>query len=221
LVSSASASPLSAPPPLATTERASLCDLFDEVGPQAPTLCSGWEAAHLAAHLCLRESNTWDTVKTALAGMSASALENLLRECEYPELVARLRRGPSTLSVFAVPQVDRVAGTLEFFVHHEDVRRASPGWSMRDLSAQAQDEIWSRLRLFARVVMRRAPGGAELHRSDSDDFVKAAKGADTVVVRGLPSELALFAFGRTDVAKVELDGSTTAVSALRGARFGI
>jgi uncharacterized protein (TIGR03085 family) len=208
-------------PSLATTERAGLCDLFDEVGPNAPTLCSGWDTAHLAAHLCLRESNSWDAVKTSLAGMSASALEDLLRGCEYPELVARLRRGPSTLSVFALPQVDRVAGTLEFFVHHEDVRRASPGWSVRDLPTPAQDEIWSRLRLFARVVMRRAPVGAELSRSDTEDVARAAKGADTVVVRGLPSELALFAFGRKEVAKVELDGSATAVSALQSARFGI
>src|SRR5215467_11727435 len=39
----------------ARDERAALCALFDETGPQAPTLCAGWRTADLAAHLVLRE----------------------------------------------------------------------------------------------------------------------------------------------------------------------
>ena len=39
----------------AQSERHALCDLMDEVGPDAPTLCGGWTAAHLAAHLVVRE----------------------------------------------------------------------------------------------------------------------------------------------------------------------
>ncbi|HBA95165.1 MAG TPA: TIGR03085 family protein, partial [Acidimicrobiaceae bacterium] len=40
---------------LAQAERAALCDLLLDVGPEAPTLCEGWTAAHMAAHLVLRE----------------------------------------------------------------------------------------------------------------------------------------------------------------------
>ena len=41
----------------AKSERADLCDLFDQVGPDAPTLCRGWDAHDLAAHLWIREND--------------------------------------------------------------------------------------------------------------------------------------------------------------------
>ncbi len=40
---------------LAQQERQGLCDLFVELGPDAPTLCDGWTASDLAAHLVVRE----------------------------------------------------------------------------------------------------------------------------------------------------------------------
>ena len=36
-------------------ERTALCDLLDRLGPEAPTLCTGWTTYDLAAHLALRE----------------------------------------------------------------------------------------------------------------------------------------------------------------------
>ncbi len=36
-------------------ERALLCELFDELGPYAPTLSGEWDTHHLAAHLVARE----------------------------------------------------------------------------------------------------------------------------------------------------------------------
>src|SRR5918999_422676 len=41
----------------ARSERADLCDLLDKVGPDAPTLCRGWNAHDLAAHLWIREND--------------------------------------------------------------------------------------------------------------------------------------------------------------------
>ena len=41
----------------AQIERQELCDLFESVGPDHPTLCEGWTAADLAAHLVLRENS--------------------------------------------------------------------------------------------------------------------------------------------------------------------
>ena len=43
------------PPTLAQQERNTLCDLFVELGSEAPTLCEGWSTADLAAHLVVRE----------------------------------------------------------------------------------------------------------------------------------------------------------------------
>ena len=39
----------------AQTERAALCELFAEVGPDAHTLCGEWTTRDLAAHLVVRE----------------------------------------------------------------------------------------------------------------------------------------------------------------------
>ena len=36
-------------------EREQLCDVLDELGPQAPTLLASWTTHDLAAHLVLRE----------------------------------------------------------------------------------------------------------------------------------------------------------------------
>jgi len=43
------------PPSLAQQERMALCDLFVELGSDAPTLCAGWLTADLATHLVVRE----------------------------------------------------------------------------------------------------------------------------------------------------------------------
>ena len=110
----------------AKAERAALCDLFDQVGPDAPTLCEGWLTHDLAAHLWLRETDP-----VAAGGVVAKPLAGLLerRRAEtktrwpYAELVDKVRNGPARFSVFAIPGVDEGANTTEFFVHHEDVRR--------------------------------------------------------------------------------------------------
>ncbi len=44
-----------ATPSLAQQERGTLSDLLLEYGPDAPTLCEGWTAADLAAHIVVRE----------------------------------------------------------------------------------------------------------------------------------------------------------------------
>ena len=36
--------------------RRTLCEVFDDVGPDAPTLCEGWATRDLAAHLVVRET---------------------------------------------------------------------------------------------------------------------------------------------------------------------
>ena len=41
----------------AQSERAALCDLFDRLGSDAPTLCQGWDTHDLASHLWIREND--------------------------------------------------------------------------------------------------------------------------------------------------------------------
>ncbi len=204
---------------VAQTERALLCDLLDSLGPDALTLAGDWDTHRLAAHLRLREGNPAQLVKLVLAGGRQQAVEELVAESDYSQLVSNLRSGPPPVSLFTLPHVDHHANALEFFVHHEDVRRAQPGWTARELPTWVEDELWARIRVFAKVLVRRSPVGVELARTDAEDASRVAKKSDPVVVRGLPSEVTLFAFGRAAVASVELDGSPRAVAAIQAATF--
>src|SRR5688572_5420220 len=137
--------------PLVEGERAELADLLDELGPDASTCCAGWTTAHLAAHLVVRERRP-DAMPgfglgeiglgAPLAAWSNLQQERLRRSTPYAEVVSRLRSGPPGWSPLAWPAIDRLVNTAEFAIHLEDVRRAQPDWSPRELPRSAQDELW-------------------------------------------------------------------------------
>jgi hypothetical protein len=79
--------------------------------------------------------------------------------------VDEIRSGPPALSVFRVPGMDERLNTVEYFVHHEDVRRGADGWEPRDIGAGLTEYLWQRLR-SARYIFRKAPVGIELVRDD-------------------------------------------------------
>ena len=110
----------------ATDERRALCALLDKTGPDAPTLCEGWTTGDLAAHLVLRERRPDAAAGVAggpLAGYTARVQQRLRDRIPFPDLVRMIRSGPPRLSVMALPGVDERANSVEYFVHHEDVRR--------------------------------------------------------------------------------------------------
>ena len=149
-------------------ERLALCALLDETGPDAPTLCEGWTTGDMAAHLVLRERRPDAAAGVAggpLAGYTARVQQRLKDRTPFPDLVRMIRSGPPRLSVMALPGVDERANAVEFFVHHEDVRRGAPGWEPRELGRGESDMLWRRLRL-ARFMLRKAPVGVELARDD-------------------------------------------------------
>lgn len=210
-------------PRFSRTERAQLCDLLGSLSPAAPTLCSPWTTYALAAHLVLRERHpvtATGIVVPALAPLADRAMRRLQDRHGYDGLVELVRSGPPKWSPFGLPGFAEAANVVEMFVHHEDVRRALPGWSARDLDYAAQSSLWGRLRAMGRVLARRSPAGLGLVRTDSPDSVRVKSGEPPVVLRGLPSELLLFCFGRQSVAEVELEGDQDAVAKLRTARLG-
>jgi uncharacterized protein (TIGR03085 family) len=200
-------------------ERARLCLLLDELGPNAPTLSGDWDTHHLAAHLRVREGHPLRQIQTALPGKAANAIESRVAQGDFEALVAEVRGGPPRLTVYGTAKTDRLLNTLEFFVHHEDVRRAVPSWPARQLPQWAQNQIWAQTRIFTKLIMRKSPVGVVLARSDRQDSVLAVRGSAPAVLRGLPSELTLFAFGRGDVADVELTGPAESVALLRATDF--
>jgi len=205
-------------------ERLALCALLDKTGPDAPTLCEGWTTGDLAAHLVLRERRpdaAAGVLGGPLAGYTARVQRQIRTRIPYPDLVRMIRSGPPPFSVMAVPGMDERLNLVEYFVHHEDVRRGAPGWEPRPITAGESDLLWQRLRT-AKFMLRRAPVGVELARDEAGADGRAyritAKNATPVVtVIGSPAELTMWVLGRTAAARVRFDGTDAAVQTLTGA----
>lgn len=207
---------------LARTEREALCDLALELGPDAPTLSGEWTVKDLVVHLLVREGSpaAVGIVVAPLARLTESASARLARN-DLPVLVERLRQGPPLYSPFRIGVVDRMANTLEYFVHHEDIRRAQAEWEPRDLDRRVQDALWKAIRVAGKALVRSASVGVTLERTDTSERAALKEAPAAVVVRGLPAELVMFVYGRQDQASVELDGAPSDVAALTGADLGI
>ncbi|MER5728058.1 TIGR03085 family metal-binding protein [Streptomyces sp. NPDC002138] len=206
----------------AKRERLLLADLLESAGPQAPTLCDGWLTRELAAHVVVRERRP-DAAGGILLNVLKARLDKAMAEYAakpYEELIQLIRTGPPRMSVYSLKQIDEAANAVEFYVHAEDVRRAQPDWTPRELDPVFSDALWSRLEKLARLAGRRAPVGLVLRRRNGQTAV-AHKGTPVVTVTGEPGELTLFCFGRQDAARVDLSGEKDAVATLTTARLGL
>lgn len=203
----------------AKRERLLLADLLETAGPTAPTLCEGWQTRDLAAHVVVRERRP-DAAGGLLIKQLASRLDKAMEEFAakpYEELIQLIRTGPPRFSPFQLKQIDEASNTIEFYVHTEDVRRAQPEWSPRELDPVFQDALWSRLERTARLMGRSAATGLVLRRPDGRTAV-AHRGTPVVTATGEPSELLLFLYGRQDAAKVDLAGDDDAITKLHGGK---
>ena len=204
-------------PSFARRERHALCDLALELGPDAPTLCGEWSVEDLVAHLLVRETRPLGALGLVVPGLEGVTERNMasFRRRGLPAMVGALR--DPGLTPYALPPVERLANTMEYFVHHEDLRRAQPGWRPRPLDQRDQSRIWSAVRPFGRLLVRRAGVPVALRRSDTGATTTLRRGADPVVLTGLPSEIALRLFGRRQVDKLELEGPAARVATFREA----
>jgi len=206
---------------LATAERAAICDTLDEVGPDRPTLCTGWTSGDLLAHLLVRERQPWAAGGVAVPAM-APITERAMQgwaSTPWADRVALLRGGPPLWSPWRIPTFDRLGNDAEFFVHHEDVRRGEPGWEPRPSDPAREAQLWALLGRMGRLLYRRSPVGVVLARPTGERHV-AKSGGQTVTVTGEPAELLLHGFGRT-ATRVELSGNDADVAALAAASRGV
>lgn len=204
-------------------ERLRFCDTLLDVGPDAPTLCDGWDARDLAAHVVVRErrpDGAAGVVIKPLAGYTEK-VQSKVATSEWTELVDTVRQGPPKWSPMRLGAVDRAANTIEFFVHHEDLRRVSEPWEPRELPGGLVDDLHTGLARAVKLIARKAPAGLVLEPTDGHGAIVAKKGEPSVTVRGPVGELVLFVYGRQDHARVELDGEPAAVEAMRAASFGV
>ncbi|OAA25638.1 TIGR03085 family protein [Frankia sp. EI5c] len=224
----------------ARVRREILADLLRELGPASPTLCAGWTAHDLAAHLVTRERAPWagpGLVVGALHGVTERAERATMRAHRYPELVEMFRCGPPWWHPARLTPVDDAANLVEFYVHTEDLRRAAPGYTPADPfggagggrvggglasnppaddAAVDRDAMWAALRLIGLAGFRHSEVGVVVERTDAPGRLALRRREPVVEIVGPPEELLLFAFGRRAAAQVELRGDPEAVAHLAG-----
>lgn len=223
-------------PHFAVLERRALAETLRRTDPDTPTLSGMWTAAQLAAHLVLRERSAVELLgrlpNKRMQQIAQRQIDNLVAKQPYAQIVAAVDSGPSwrdltlplpTALVWAVPAVRERANLIEYLVHHEDVRRAQPNWTPRDLPTDLVGEVWRRLPVTIRLTMRRVPVGVALAWPGRGEVrtPRAKLRGPKVTVTGDPVELLLFAFGRRSVAQVKLDGSPEDVATVTQAPLGL
>ena len=201
---------------LAQQERTTLCDLFVELGPAAPTLCEGWLTSDLAAHLVVRERRPDSgpgLVWPPLAGYTDKVRRAVRDRTPWEKLVKTVRRGPPLL----LRPFDGPMNTVEFFIHVEDVRRAREGWEPRPIPSELADALWARVgpggmakKVPATIVIT-SPGRADKERGTGPRLTLA----------GDPGELTMFGSGRQGAARVDISGDATLAAQLRAAPLGV
>lgn len=207
---------------VAAAERAALLDLFERLGPDAPTLCEGWTTHDLAAHLVARERRpqaVLGLIVPPLHGLTENA-ERRMREQPYDVLVQRLRVGPPLWSAGGALR-GRWKGSTdvhEYYVHHEDVRRLVDP-APRDADAELDAALWKRVRVMGSALTRRAQVGIVVRTPDGRSE-RVRRGSDAAVLLGTPAELFLWLNGRRSVAQVEVQGTPSARQAALAARLG-
>ena len=203
-------------------EREQLCDLFLEVGPEAPTLCEGWATLDLAAHLVMREHDPRSGLAILGGDRFAKLEESLMskgRAKGYETLVERLRSGPP-LVPWRLPGLRTVLNLNEWFVHHEDVRRAN-GQAPRPDRPDLDDALWDMVGRTGRMAVRGLKGAGLDIDAPGHGHRTLKKAEPRVTLTGAPQEVVLFVNGRRDAAQVELAGDGAALEAVATARLGI
>lgn len=190
--------------PIDQREREELCDLFLNLGPDAPTLCEGWTTLDLAVHLMLREHfKRWPAPRMAIEKTKG-----------LPAVVARLRKG-APLFPWRVPRLRRLLNGAEYFIHHEDVRRAN-GLTRRVDRPDLDDLAWGMTGFSGRRVAK-AMRPCALEVRSPDGRQRLFGSGQSAVLTGEPTELLLYLSGRRSAAEVALEGPAEATKALESA----
>lgn len=148
-------------PPLDAVERSQLAGLLAQLGPDAPTLLDPWTTRDLAAHLVLREHDLLAAPGLVIGGVWARLAERrrtALAQRDFDWLVATIGSGPPR-GFFRIPWVRRFPNLNEFFVHHEDVRRAN-GLAPRVNPPATDTALWHNVDRGSRFLARRLHASA-------------------------------------------------------------
>ena len=210
---------------MSRTERAALCNSALEAGQDAPTLCDGWAVKDLVIHLLIRERDPIGATAIMVPQLDrfAQRSANRLAEQDFSALVERVRNGPPKWSPMAIPKVDQLLNSLEYFVHHEDIRRATPGWEPRELTDREQRVLFKGAATAGKQFVRSVGVPVQIRWTDGEREREAvlSAGDDPVVITGEPAELTMFLFGRDQHTGLKFEGPQAGIDALQSGDLGI
>ena len=170
-----------------------------DVPPDAPTLCEGWQARHLAAHVVLRERSAWSgrgsPSRPSSAAPSARSRGSPTRRRPRAPTATSWRGSRTSPRAWHPPAwAGEAANLVEFFVHTEDVRRGAGPVRARELDPALVDALWSQLPRAARDGCATAPSAScsSAPTGSGTSCARRRRDYGTVVVRGDVGELVLY-----------------------------
>jgi uncharacterized protein (TIGR03085 family) len=205
---------------VAAAERNAIADTFLERGPDAPTLAGEWTTNDLLAHLVIRERRPDAAPGIMIPPLSfwTERVQAQAAQRDFGSNVALIRSGPPVWSPMALPFLAGV-DVQEYFIHHEDVRRAVEGWAPRPAEPARDELLWKQLGLLGKLSFRASPVGVALQAPDGRRHA-VKSGPRTVTIVGEPGELVIFASGR-EQAVVSFEGEPADVASVKGLDRGL
>ncbi len=210
---------------LARRRRDELCDLLAGLSDEqwaAETLCAGWDAGDIAAHLIIREREPWTGPGLVLGGPFRTLSDTRRRAWKArgrDVLVRRLRRGPPW--PLSGPLAN--AQIVEDWIHEQDVRRGGAGLATPTPEPALAPLLWTAAKRFATRslalngdVVVELTDGTRRHRvraSTLSPLARSTSAPADVTVTAPVGELLLYVTGR-DAADVEIEGDARARSLL-------
>lgn len=205
---------------LAKRERFAIAQTLRNIGPEAPTLCEGWNAFDLLVHLVSRETRPDAAIGIIIPALNkySSKIKNEMKQRGFSTLIQEFEDGPKALSLFSIPGADNLSNTFEFLVHHEDLLRAQPNYSARVLSDNDKKLLWNRFTMSGKLLMFKAKVGI-IAKSEQGTYTLKS-GNSCVTIEGDVVDLILFAYGRKTAANLKFVGDEVSVKTLKETKFG-
>lgn len=201
----------------AAHERRALVQALQQAGPEADTLCQGWNAHDLAVHIVARDARP-DTIfgqEMPLVADKAARAYHQFEQLSFDELVDRIQAGPPRWSPANLRQIGDVMNTVEFFVHTEDVLRAEDNTDddaenqllrRRSIPESVRRKLWQQASSVLFTTAARSKHQRITFISPGYGAVTSGRSRDPLLIlHGAPEELVLWAFGREEVAAVTIE----------------
>jgi uncharacterized protein (TIGR03085 family) len=204
----------------AKRERQAICQTLRQLGPDAPTLCSGWNSTDLLVHLLLRENRPDAAIGVVIPIFKSftNKISDKYRKRPFEDLIKEFENGPKKFSPFALPGLDNLANSFELLVHHEDLLRGKENFIPRELSAEDKKFIWSRFTKSAKIFLFKAKVGIVAESEIGSYTLKSGK--SLVKIKGDVVDLVLFSFGRSSASRITFEGDESDIRILKETKFG-